>query len=155
VLLRRDADERLDPVRRLRPPRPSSLLRSVLVASLLGLAAAALYAEPEPAPVREAAAPTPSGSPAGRLAVPPGLVGVPVHLADPAALAVVRTGDRVDLTAAAGGASSAVLAASVLVLDVAATGETAVLYLAVTEAQARSLTGARPDVRFGVMVRPR
>src|SRR5688500_3802884 len=97
----------LDPVRRPRLPRGRTRLRVGLVATCLLPALAALFAR-EPAaapcaPAPSAATPAPSVDASGRLAVPPGAVGVPVRLAEPAVLALVHPGDRVDLLAGGGG----------------------------------------------------
>lgn len=120
-----------------------------MVAVLLAVAAALLYVDPAPVvpadPDRHAARPV----------LPTGLVGVPVRLADPAALAVVRPGDRVDLLAlpVETGGAAATVAAGVLVLDALADPELPVLYLALTESEARRAAVAGPEVRFGVIVR--
>lgn len=152
----RSAD-RLDPVRRLGVPRAGTLIRVSLVAVLLCLAAAALYADPgDQAPPTAPTAPaTPVG---GRLPLPDGLVGVPVRLADPAPLAVLGPGDRVDLVAlpsqADGGGPPQVLANAALVLDAVGGDEPPVLYLALPDAQARAVLATPPEARFGVIVRP-
>lgn len=158
--------DRLDPVRRLGPPRPGTLLRVSLVAVLLCLAAAALYAETGTGQAAATIAPgatSPAATPSGRLPLPPGLVGVPVRLTDAAPLAVLRPGDRVDLVELPGQAPVAgspgsvpqVLAAGVLVLDAIAGADPPVLYLALTETQAGRVLGTPPDARFGVIVRSR
>lgn len=169
------ASQRLDPVSRLGPPRPGTLLRALLVAALLGLAAAVLYADPG----ADSGARLPAGSgssPAasdGPLPLPSDRVGVPVRLVDAAPLVVLRPGDRVDLVAlpAAGpdppadaadtadagphGAGPPVtLAARALVLDAVADAYSPVLYLALTQAQARAVLSVAPDVQFAVVVRP-
>ncbi|WCN82204.1 flagellar biosynthesis protein FlgA [Micromonospora sp. LH3U1] len=105
-----------------------------------------------------------SGAPAasGRtraLPLPNGAVGVPVRLAEPAALAVVRPGARVDLLAAApGGAGSeaTVLAPAALVLDVLGAGTTdgtSALYLALRPDQAQRTVGLPEGTRFAIVVR--
>jgi hypothetical protein len=98
-------------------------------------------------------------SSAGPLPLPSGAVGVPVRLAEPAALAVVRPGTRVDLLAAApGGASTeaALLASRALVLDVlgadAADG-TSALYLALSPDQAKRAVRLPEGSRFAIVVR--
>lgn len=166
------SSDRLDPVSRLGPPRPGTLLRALLVAALLGLAAAVLYAEPDSGsalPSGSAPAAVPSDGP---LPLPSGLVGVPVRLADAAPLVVLRRGDRIDLVAlpappddvpspagrsdgpgAAGGEDLPVLAAGALVLDVADT-HTPVIYLALTRTQAYAVLSAAQGVQFAVVVRP-
>lgn len=88
-----------------------------------------------------------------RLAIPAGLVGVPVPLGDPASLAVLRPGDQVDLLSVpTGGGEPAALAtgAPVLAVDHAA----AALLLAVTPEQGRAVVSVPlPDARFAVIVR--
>ncbi|HEX5541707.1 MAG TPA: flagellar biosynthesis protein FlgA [Micromonospora sp.] len=165
----------------LRPVRWSrgGLLRSVLVAALLVLAAGVLYSG-EPA----VSCPPPAGSPAAaspptaqvpataadaertsaaRPTLPAGLVGVPIRLAEPSALAFVRPGFRVDLLAApAAGAGAgaeagpALLAPKALVLDVVdheATGGYPALYLALDPDQAQRTVGLPEGTRFAVIVR--
>jgi hypothetical protein len=87
-----------------------------------------------------------------RLAIPDGLVGVPVSLSEPARLAVLRPGDRVDLLAiSAAGGEPAPLAsgAPVLAVDHAA----AALLLAVTEEQGWAVASTPPTTTFAVIVR--
>ena len=139
-------DERLDPVRRFWPPRGGALLRGAAVAGLLVLAALLVYTEPDPAGVA-AACPVP----VDELAVPAGLVGVPVGLADPAALAVLRAGDRVDLVPVGAGPA---VARDALVLQAAEGDAAPVVYLAVTETEAQRVLGVAAEVRFRVLVRP-
>ncbi|WP_406074820.1 flagellar biosynthesis protein FlgA [Micromonospora sp. NBC_01638] len=105
-----------------------------------------------------------SGAPAasGRtrsLPLPSGAVGVPVRLAEPAALAVVRPGARVDLLAAApggAGTEATLLAPAALVLDVlgaGATDGTSALYLALRPDQAQRAVGLPEGTRFAIVVR--
>lgn len=165
----RAAPARLDPVGRLRLPRRATLLRLAAAALLLLTAAGALYAgdrgpagDREPAGDRgpaEAATPasgatgTPFPPAAGqRLAIPDGAVGVPVTLGDPAGLAVLRPGDRVDLFAvpAAGGEPDRVAGDTpVLAVDRSA----AALLLALTPAQGRAVVSARAGTVFAVLLR--
>lgn len=161
-------------------PRGRTLLRATLVAALLALAAGVLYAR-EPQPTCPAAAteagsagaspdlsPTPTGATPG-LPLPAGAVGVPIRLAEPAALAVVRPGLRVDLLAvpatAGGTATSArptLVAARALVLDVVgagavgteAAGGASALYLALQPDQAHRAISMPEGYRFAIMVRP-
>ncbi|WP_328340351.1 flagellar biosynthesis protein FlgA [Micromonospora sp. NBC_00421] len=93
------------------------------------------------------------------LPLPRGFVGVPVRLAEPAALAVLRPGARVDLLVVPGGRTAGetiLLAADALVLDVvgggAADGSSA-LYLAVRPDQAQRSVGQPEGSRFSVVVR--
>ncbi|PWR04881.1 flagellar biosynthesis protein FlgA [Micromonospora acroterricola] len=95
----------------------------------------------------------------GPLPLPTGAVGVPVRLAEPAALAVVRPGFRVDLLAAppgGAGAEATLLASRALVLDVlgdgAADGSSA-LYLALNPDQAQRAVGLPEGSRFAIVVR--
>lgn len=104
-----------------------------------------------------------AGRPGAALPLPSGSVGVPVRLAEPAALAVLHPGSRVDLLvvpagAATGAAGAAILLASrALVLDVvgaagAAEGSSA-LYLALQPEQAQRAVGVPEGSRFAVVVR--
>ncbi|TDC35742.1 flagellar biosynthesis protein FlgA [Micromonospora sp. 15K316] len=93
------------------------------------------------------------------LPLPAGSVGVPVRLAEPAALAVVRPGARVDLLAASAGSRSgeaSLLASGALVLDVVNAGAmdgSAALYLALSPGQAQRTVGQPEGSRFAVVVR--
>ncbi len=153
----------LDPVRRPRLPRGSTLLRTGLITALLLTAVAALYARepaPCPPPPPAAAAPAPSVDASGRLAVPPGAVGVPVRLTEPAVLALVHPRDRVDLLAAgstspapASSREPALQARDALVLGVV--GADGAVLLALSPGQARAIVGMPDGTRFGVIVRPK
>ncbi|MET7750575.1 flagellar biosynthesis protein FlgA [Micromonospora sp. NPDC005367] len=178
----------LRPVRRPRLPRRGTLLRAALVAGLLGLAAVVLHTPPgcpqasvpatpaaRPGPATggvpsTAAIPTPAERgpitattdphrPGERLPLPAGSVGVPVRLAEPAALAVVRPGARVDLLAAPAGGrigEASLLASSALVLDVMGAGAmdgSGALYLALSPGQAQRTVGQPEGSRFAVVVR--
>ncbi|MFG3297397.1 flagellar biosynthesis protein FlgA [Micromonospora chersina] len=187
----------LRPVRWRGLPRGRTLLRVVLVAMLLGLAAAVLKT---PAGCRPggspAGAPTPTGgapavgataagggapgdgvqagggAPGGgvqaggdrraaALPLPAGAVGVPIRLAEPAALAVLRPGARVDLlvvpAGGATGAAATLLAPRALVLDVVgaagAVDGSSALYLALRPEQAQRAVGLPEGSRFAVVVR--
>jgi hypothetical protein len=156
------------------------VVRATLVAALLVTAAGVLYGvptAPQPGPTGQAGpgaqadtgatpaprsaaltvAPTPNAPPPdGRLPIPAGAVGVPVHLADPAALAVLRPGDRVDLLALADEARPDTMATGVLVLavpDVVDVPESGVVFLALSPDQARRTVRLTPRVRFAVIVR--
>ncbi|BCJ66239.1 flagellar biosynthesis protein FlgA [Polymorphospora rubra] len=171
------ADRGLAPVRWPRRPRPATMLRAALVTVLLALAAVALTGRsgtdhtaacgPVTASDVGADPPDPAGTPApttdgpaGRLAVPVGSVGVPVRPAEPAALAVVRPGSRVDLLALPSGTGAPPaseplrLAAGALVLDVVAVDGATALYLALTPDQANRTLGMPETTRFGVVVPP-
>lgn len=152
----------LDPVRRPRLPRGRTLLRIGLVATFLLTAVAALFArEPAAAPCAPAASgatAAPSVDASGRLAVPPGAVGVPVRLAEPAVLALVHPGDRVDLLAGGGasptpGRDSTLLARDALVLGVV--GADGAVLLALNPEGARAIVSLPDSTRFGVIVRPK
>lgn len=100
----------------------------------------------------------PPATPALTPALPAGTVGVPVRMADPAVLAVVRSGARVDLmlVPAAGNAPPTMLAGAALVLDVVhpdPVDGSGALYLALTPEQAQHVVAAPPDARFAVVVR--
>ncbi|MDG4791718.1 hypothetical protein O7626_38495 [Micromonospora sp. WMMD1102] len=124
------------------------------------------------------AGPSPGGGPAGRpgaapggpglptgsaVPVPAGTVGVPIRLAEPAALTVARPGARVDLLAAPGGDPAGrvpkptVLATRVLVLDVLGPGQTdgaaSAIYLALRPEQAHRAVGMPESTRFAIVVR--
>ncbi|WP_433347086.1 flagellar biosynthesis protein FlgA [Micromonospora sp. CA-111912] len=154
----------LRPVRRPRLPGRSALLRAALVAALLGLAAAVLQTPAGcPPPPRGSSSPDPgpvpsTGGPPSALPLPDGAVGVPVRLAEPAALAVVRPGARVDLLAVPAGraAEADLLASRALVLDVVGAGATdgsSALYLALRPEQAQRAVGLPEGSRFAIVVR--
>jgi hypothetical protein len=96
-------------------------------------------------------------SAAPRPVLPAGTVGVPVRLAEPAALALVRAGDRVDLLSVdtAGGQATPVAEAAV-VLAVSGTEDPTAggLLLALRPAEARRAVGAAERTRFAVLIRP-
>jgi hypothetical protein len=159
-------EQSLRPVRLPGRPRTATVLRAAVVAALLTVAAGVLYSqEPPSCPSAPAAAgvtaagPT-SAAPARPLPIPKGLVGVPVRLAEPAALAAVRPGGRVDLLAvpapASRGASGqpGVVAPSALVLDVLdVESDAAALLLALDPAQARRTVALPDTTRFAVILR--
>jgi hypothetical protein len=170
-------DGRLDPVRWRRPGR-GTLLRLVAVAALLATAAAVSWSPPRScdAPPSGRVAPTaatgtsepPSPEPGSSVgqaraapavpegAVPDGSVGVPIRLADPTALSLVRPGNRVDLLRIedAGGHPTAVAAAA-LVLRVTDTDDPTAsgLLLALTPQEARqAVITSRQG--FAIVIRP-
>lgn len=166
---RRLAPDRLDPAGRLRLPGRRTLWRLGAVAALLLTAAGALHAgtQPRPAPdpavatpgARHAvdvetdppAAPDPADQPV-RLPVPPGAVGVPVRLGDPAGLSLLHPGDRVDLFAVATSGDLVRLATGVTVLAVDAPA--AALLLALSEQQSQDVVAAAPTAAFAITIRP-
>lgn len=156
------AESTLRPVRWRGLPRRRALVRVTLVAVLLGLAAAVLQTPagcpPGPPPVGAPTTPDPA-RPTGSPTLPAGAVGVPIRLAEPAALAVLRPGARVDLLVVPAGGSPdpSLLAPRALVLDVVgATGAvdgSSALYLALPPEQARRAVGLPEGSRFAVVVR--
>ncbi|GAA3391396.1 hypothetical protein [Cryptosporangium minutisporangium] len=94
------------------------------------------------------------GDPRG-VAPPPGTVGFPLRLTDPAVLAVVHPGERVDVLVRAEGGTAHVVAADLPVLRSVGTaaGPDGVLYLAVSPAQATVLAAIGPDAQVSVTVR--
>jgi hypothetical protein len=169
---RRVTDTRLDPVRWGRPSR-GTLIRFTVVIALLAAAWITMWSRPRGCGPPPAASASPASSadaltspPAerGRTAgpqrsgtpVPPGTVGVPVRLAEPAALNLVHPGDRVDLLrvgAADGGTTSVASAALVLGVTDAGDPATAGLLLALPPAEARKAV-ATPERGFAILVRP-
>lgn len=179
-ITRRAAEPSLRPVRWPAVRRRGALLRLGLVAVLLLLAAATLSGQPAEVPCAPAAAgasappstppaggrpgmPAPQGAagtrpPTGTGELPAGTVGVPVRLAEPAALAVVRPGARVDLlsvTSSAGG-RPLLVAPRALVLGVLAGPAAEVggaLYLALPAEQADRVVSQPEGARFAIVVR--
>lgn len=167
----------LQPVRWRGLPRGGTLLRVAVVAMLLGLAAAVLQTPAGCPPGTGPGSRGPGGTgPGGRspaaspiapvpgqqapaLPLPSGSVGVPVRLAEPAALAVLRPGARVDLLVVPAGAAAGeatLLASRALVLDVVGAGAvdgSSALYLALRPDQAQQAVGAPEGSRFAVVVR--
>ncbi|GAA0817323.1 hypothetical protein [Spirilliplanes yamanashiensis] len=87
--------------------------------------------------------------------VPKGSVGVPVRLAEPAALGVLQPGDRVDLMAARDDGKASRIATAALVLGVGHVDDPgAGLFLALTAAEARAAAAAPDGARLSVLVRP-
>jgi len=87
----------------------------------------------------------------GRLPIPAGMVGVPVRLADPAGLALLRPGDRVDLFAVADEGAPVPLAAGVTVLAVDAGA--AALLVALAEPEGRAVVAAGTRAGFAITIR--
>ncbi|GGN16107.1 sugar/nucleoside kinase (ribokinase family) [Actinoplanes campanulatus] len=157
--------ERLDPVRWRRPSR-GMLLRLAAATVLLITAAAVLWVEPSgcvptTATPRSSSSATgePSAAPSGQSAarpIPPGSVGVPVRLADPTALTVVRPGNRVDLLRIDGDRDRPIpVANSALVLDVTGADDpvTGGLLLALTPDEADRAVST-PARGFAILIRP-
>jgi hypothetical protein len=173
-------EARLDPIRWHRPGR-GALLRLTAVAALLITAALITWSGPAtcstpperadgPAPATDRASAdagsgrTPPATTAGarsvdgkagsvRAAVPAGTVGVPVRLAEPTALKLVRPGDHVDLLRA--GHDSTAVAAAALVLSVTGADDpmTGGLLLAMTPAEASAAVTDQTG-GFAVLIRP-
>ena len=166
-------DGRLDPVRWRRPGR-GLLIRLTAVAALLATAATVSWSHPQScapptgaaavslAPPSAAAAPSSGAAadamtgPAGAPILPAGSVGVPVRLADPTALALVRPGNRVDLLRIddEGGGTTAVASAA-LVLNVTGADDPTAggLLLALTPTEARQAV-TTPKHGFAIVIRP-
>jgi hypothetical protein len=165
---------RLDPVR-WRPPGRGMLIRAAVVAALLSTAAAVVWSrppgclpptaggestsgvrEPDPATSAHTRTPGPGQSPGGRPTVPSGAVGVPVRLAEPAALSLVHPGDRVDLlSVSTTDGRTRPVADGALVLGVTGAEDptTGGLLLALTPAEARRAVGSPELSRFAVLIR--
>ena len=155
---RKRAEPRLDPVRWRRPSR-GTLLRLAAVAVLLGTAAVISWSGSPPAktcvsppaPSAAASAPTSRKAPA----VPAGSVGVPVRLAEPTALTLVRPGDRIDLLSVEEGGGPVAVAAAALVLGVTGADDptTGGLLVALNPAEAQKAVAA-PGRAFAILIRP-
>ncbi|MEH0820807.1 MULTISPECIES: hypothetical protein [unclassified Micromonospora] len=95
----------------------------------------------------------------GALPLPSGSVGVPVRLAEPAALAVLQPGARVDLLVVPAGRTpveAGLLASGALVLDVVGgdvVDGSSALYLALRPDQAQRAVAQPEGSRFAVVVR--
>lgn len=161
---RNAAEERLDPVR-WRRPGWGTLLRLCSVAVLLLTAAAVLWLEPAGCVPVEAGPQT--SQPSGQVSasagpgqavgepIPPGRVGVPVRLADPTALTVVRPGTRVDLLRIeTDRGRTTAIASAALVLEVTGADDpvTGGLLLALDPAEARQAI-ATPGRGFAIVIR--
>jgi hypothetical protein len=155
---RRPRAERLDPVRWGRTQR-STLIRMTLAAVLLLTSAAVLWFQP---PAGEPTAPSPPATttktseeptPADAAGIPPGKVGVPVRLADPTALILLRPGQRVDLLRP--GDRSSPVATAALVLEVAGANDptTGGLLLALSPEEAEQAVAAANE-GFAILIRP-
>jgi hypothetical protein len=157
-------EPRLDPARWRRPGR-GVLIRLAAITLLLATAAALLWSRPAPTLPPSPTAPkvrsseqhsTPSAAmsaPASGTAVPAGAVGVPVRLAEPAALRLLHPGDRVDLFRV--GEDSAPVATAALVLQIAGVDDptSGGLLLALTPAEAQcTVTAAGKG--YAVVIRP-
>jgi hypothetical protein len=90
-----------------------------------------------------------------RVPVPPGLVGVPVRLADPTALAMVGAGDRVDLLLVRDGGRSEPVAEAALVLAITGANDPLAggMLLALDPVAAKRAV-ASPGHGFAVLLRP-
>jgi hypothetical protein len=145
------SQQRLDPVR-WRPPRRATLVRAGAIAALLALSFGVLYSTPtRVADCPAATTPTPLASPSSDSAIPAGLVGVTVPVADPSVLAVIHPGDRVDLHPADSGA----MISDVQVLVAVPTTDLGppALFLAMTPDQASSVLHGPIGAVFRVIVR--
>lgn len=149
----------LDPVRWSRRRR-SRLVRAAAVAALLAVAAGILFTGAGPASAaRCAVAPSPSRSAPG-VPIPAGKLGMPVRVDQPGLAGLLHRGDHVTLTVAADSTDrAAILVPDALVLrapsgDSSVTSTGSVVYLAMTEEEARRTAAIAPDARIGVTVRP-
>ncbi|GAA3519906.1 RcpC/CpaB family pilus assembly protein [Actinocatenispora rupis] len=154
--------ERLDPVR-WSPRRRGRLLRGAAVAALLLVAAGVLVSGAGPAAAERCAVhprPTTRATAPPGDRVPAGEVGLAVTVAQPDVTGLVRPGDRVDLTVTRADSRTAeVIVRGALVLrgtpgHSADTAGDSVVYLAMSEDEARRVAGAEPSARIGVALRP-
>lgn len=165
----------LEPVGRIRWPRAHTLGRMVAAALLLSTAAAVAWhgsilstldgdpgadraptagqpsARPPAPPLADEPYPATLPADGSRLAVPDGLVGVPVPLGSPAMTSLIRPGDRVDLLAVADTGPPVVVAAGRVVLGVDHADAT--LLIALTPDQAEDVVASPASVRFAVTIR--
>ncbi|RZU50354.1 hypothetical protein EV385_2126 [Krasilnikovia cinnamomea] len=173
---REAAEPRLDPARWRRPGR-GTLMRLAAMAALLITAALMSWSgpttrcPPESSPARDtgggastpggpATTATPRASARGRPSLPHGTVGLPVRLAEPAALALVHSGDRVDLFRVHGTGQPdedrPTVARGALVLDVTAPDDPVGggLLLALTPAEADRAVATPAGAGYAVVIRP-
>jgi hypothetical protein len=164
---------RLDPLR-FQLPQRRAVLRWGLVAALLALAVGALYAGPAttscPPPSTSVTAvatpPTPAPAPAESdlggdvgdppvRAVPAGMVGVTIRLAEPALVAVLRPGAHIDVGANAGAGIAVVDAVVLAAVPGSAFDEpgAAALVIAIPQASAAQVTNVATGTAFRVLVR--
>jgi hypothetical protein len=111
---------------------------------------------PTPADPGAGTASTAAGPAARSSSVPTGRVGVPVRLAEPAALALVHPGDRVDLLRVDGsGRGTSPVAVGAPVLDVTGANDptTGGLLLALRPGEAQSAVAGQGS-GFAVLIRP-
>lgn len=149
-------DGRLDPVRWRRPAR-GLLLRLAAVAILLGTAALVSWSPPPTCDPPTYTVPAAAASPsAGAWAVPSGSVGVPVRLADPAALALVEAGNRVDLLRLddSDGSTTAVAESALVLRVTGADDPTAGGLLLALDADEADHAVATSGQSFAVRIRP-
>ena len=170
---RKRAEPRLDPVRWRRPGR-GVLIRLSAVAALLVTAAAVIWSQPQtcaPPPTAGRSARPATRSSAGSTTgahpnatssaraspgVPLGSVGVPVRLAEPAALRLVHPGDRVDLLRVdeSGGGTTSVAAAALVLGVTGADDPTAGGLLLALKPEEAHRAVATPGHGFAVLIRP-
>ncbi|MET3428618.1 hypothetical protein BJ973_007830 [Actinoplanes tereljensis] len=91
----------------------------------------------------------------GGTSVPAGSVGVPIRLADPAGLSLVRPGNRVDLLRVGGDSDGGPVATSALVLAVSGASDptTGSLLLALSRPEAER-AASTPGDGFAILIRP-
>jgi hypothetical protein len=145
----RSEAERLDAPRSWRPRwRRQGLMRAAAVCVLLLVALLVLTIKPvasPPGPAVPCATKSPGGPPAGT-------VGFPLRLPDPAVLAVVRAGARVDVLVRSENEGGAEVVASDLSV-LRTVGSDGVLYLAALPEQAEALAAIGAGAKVSVTVR--
>jgi hypothetical protein len=135
------------------PTSPASPAARAPVSAGAGSGSAGRTAAVDPSRGRATAATPDAG---GRPAVPAGRVGVPIRLAEPTALTLIRLGDHVDLLRVGdAGEDSRAVAAGALVLGVTGADDLAAggLLLALTPAEATEAV-TRQGRGFAVLIRP-
>ena len=135
----------------------------MVVAGLLALAAVIMLSGTKPAAAVRCAAATPTTrtrSPAPGSVIPRDMVGVPVRLSQAGVGRLLHPGDHVALTVTRAGQTTAQqLVADAIVLrgtpgDSVDSDTDSMVYLAMTDQQARRVTAVAPEDRIGVTVRP-